>query len=174
MSYVAACSPTNTRIPAAASYNNLAHTLNLQGKYAEARPHFEKAIEVRCRLLGADHPDTASSYSNLAIALVGQADGLSFQGKHAAALPLYEKALEIHLRLFSDNNADTASAYNSVAVNLLRLGRYSQAQPHFERRSKSVVDRSPTTILSADLQQLGGQPPWQGNLAEAQCLPDGA
>ena len=75
-----------------ASYNNLASNLNGQGKYAAAQPLFEKALEIRRRLLTDDHPDTATSYNNLA-------RNLNAQGKYAAAQPLFEKALEIRRRL---------------------------------------------------------------------------
>ena len=59
----------------------MATNLNAQGKYAQAQPLYEKALEIRRRLLTDDHPDTASSYNNLA-------DNLNAQGKYAQAQPL--------------------------------------------------------------------------------------
>ena len=82
----AACSPTTTPTPL--SYNNVAYNLNAQGKHAQAQPLFEKALEIRRRLLTDDHPETALSYNNLAF-------NLNAQGKYAQAQPLFEKALEI-------------------------------------------------------------------------------
>ena len=43
----------------AVSYNNLAYNLDAQGKYAQAQPLYEKALEIHRRLLTDDHPDTA-------------------------------------------------------------------------------------------------------------------
>ena len=43
----------------AQGYNNLASNLHAQGKYAEAEPLFRTALEIRRRVLGEDHPDTA-------------------------------------------------------------------------------------------------------------------
>ncbi len=63
-------------------------TLNVQGKYAQAQPLAEKALEIRRRLLTDDHPDTANSYNEVAYTL-------NAQGKYAQAQPLFEKALEI-------------------------------------------------------------------------------
>jgi hypothetical protein len=40
---------------------NPSYNLNAQGKYAAAQPLYEKALEIRRRLLTDDHPDTASS-----------------------------------------------------------------------------------------------------------------
>ena len=37
-----------------------------QGKYAEAQPLFEKALAICRKVLGEEHPDTATSYNNLA------------------------------------------------------------------------------------------------------------
>jgi len=59
----------------AKSYNSLASNLNAQGKYAEARPLFQKALDLRIELLGEKHPDSALCYNNLAV-------NLSAQGKH--------------------------------------------------------------------------------------------
>ena len=43
----------------ALSYNNVAYNLNAQGKYAEAGPLHQKALDIRRKVLGEDHPDTA-------------------------------------------------------------------------------------------------------------------
>ena len=56
-----------------------------QGKDAEAEPLFQKALEIRRRVLGEDHPNTANSYN-------GVAYNLNAQGKTAEAQPLYQKA----------------------------------------------------------------------------------
>ena len=44
----------------ASSYSNLAGNLEAQGKFAEAQPLYEKALEIRRRLLADEHPDTAA------------------------------------------------------------------------------------------------------------------
>ena len=62
-----------------------------QGKYAEAEPLYRKALAIRLKTLGEDHPDTAVSYNNLA-------SNLNAQGKYAEAEPLYRKALAIRLK----------------------------------------------------------------------------
>ena len=104
----------------------MALNLNAQGKYALAQPLFEKALEIRRRLLTDDHPDTALSYNNVAF-------NLSAQGKDALAQPLFEKALEIYRRLLTDEHPDTARSYNNVAANLSAQGKYAVAQPLFEK-----------------------------------------
>ena len=53
----------------ALSHNNLGLNLKFQGKDVETKPHYEKALDIRKRVLGEDHPETAQSYSNLASCL---------------------------------------------------------------------------------------------------------
>ena len=102
--------PAHRRPPdTAESYNNLAYNLDAQGKYAQAQPLYEKALEISRRLLTDNHPDTAISYNNVAM-------NLNAQGKYAQAQPLFEKALEIYRRLLTDDHPDTARGYNNAGV----------------------------------------------------------
>ncbi|MGB8488153.1 MAG: tetratricopeptide repeat protein, partial [Xanthobacteraceae bacterium] len=48
----------------ARDYNNLAHLLQDQGKYAEAEPHYRRTIEILESSLGPDHPNTLSVKTN--------------------------------------------------------------------------------------------------------------
>ena len=109
----------------------MAGNLNAQGKYAQAQPLYEKALEIRRRLLTDDHPDTATSYNNVAA-------NLNAQGKYAQAQPLYEKALEIHRRLLTDDHPHTALGYNSLAANLNAQGKYLEARDQWLRAVKSL------------------------------------
>ena len=102
-----------------------ADALVAQGKYSQAQPLFEQALEIYRRLLTDDHPDTALGYDNVAL-------NLNAQGKYAAAQPLYEKALAIRHGLLTDDHPATATSYNNVAHNLNAQERkYAAAQPLF-------------------------------------------
>ncbi len=138
----------------------MAVNLNAQGKYAQAQPLYEKALEIRRRLLTDDHPDTAVSYNNVAV-------NLNAQGKYAQAQPLYEKALEIRRRLLTDDHPDTAISYNNLAANLNAQGKYAQAQPLYEKaleiRRRLLTDDHPDTAhsynnLAANLDARGSTP----------------
>jgi len=69
---------------------------------AEAEPLFRKALEIRERVLGPDHPDTATSYNNVAF-------NLNAQGRAAEAELLFRKALEIRERVLGPDHPDTAA-----------------------------------------------------------------
>jgi CHAT domain-containing protein/tetratricopeptide (TPR) repeat protein len=149
----------------AITMNEQAQALNAQGKSAAARPLFEKALEIRRRLLTDDHPDTATSYSNLAHILW-------VQGKYAQAQPLCEKALEIHRRLLSDDHPDTAMSYSDLAANLNDQGKYVQAQPLYEKAleiaRRLLSDDHPDTATSYN--NLAYNLAAQGKYAAAQPL----
>jgi tetratricopeptide (TPR) repeat protein len=106
----------------AASYNNLAVNLNAQGRYGDAQPLLQKALDIRLKALGPDHHDTAFSYGVLA-------RNLNAQGRYGDAQPLYQKALDIRLKVLGPDHPDTAATYNNLATNLQAQGRYGDAQP---------------------------------------------
>ena len=68
-----------------------------QGKYEDAEPYFLKSLEIYEKVLGENHPDTATSYNNLA--------GLyKSQVRYEDAEPFYLKALEIREKVLGENH----------------------------------------------------------------------
>ena len=61
--------------------------------------------------MGADHPDAANSYNNLAA-------NLEAQGKDAEAEAANHKSLAIRLKSLGADHPTTATGYNNLAVNL--------------------------------------------------------
>ena len=51
--------------PSAITFYNLGTLYNSQGKYKEANPLYRRALEIREKALGLEHPDTAVSLNNL-------------------------------------------------------------------------------------------------------------
>ncbi|HKI20373.1 MAG TPA: CHAT domain-containing protein, partial [Isosphaeraceae bacterium] len=101
------------------------------GKYAQAQPLYEKALEIDRRMLTDEHPNTAAGYNGVAF-------NLSAQGKYAQAQPLYEKALEISRRMLTEDHPDTADSANNLAGNLNAQGKYSQARDSLRLAVKSL------------------------------------
>ena len=66
-------------------------------QYPEAEPLYQRALAIRERVLGAEHPDTASSLNNLAILYAKQ-------GKYEKAEPLLP-ARPGHLRTRAGSRA---------------------------------------------------------------------
>ncbi len=66
--------------------NALSYHLDMIGDYAGARPLYKRALAIRERALGPDHPDTAQSLNNLGMLLQAMGD-------IPAARPYLERAL---------------------------------------------------------------------------------
>jgi tetratricopeptide (TPR) repeat protein len=80
----------------------LAGLYNAQKRYAEAKPLYLQALELRKRLLGTEHPDVALSLNNLAYLYYSQ-------GRYTEAEPLYLQALEIAERQLGANHPNTST-----------------------------------------------------------------
>ena len=89
--------------------NNLALLLRNRGDLAAARPLDERALAIRERALGAEHPDIATSLNNLARLLWAQGD-------LAAARPLYERALAIREKVLGPDHRDTVAVRKALAT----------------------------------------------------------
>ena len=78
--------------------------------YSAARPLYERALAIREKALGPEHPKTAMSLNNLALLLRAQGD-------LAAARPLFERALAIREKALGSEHPDT----NRTRCHLARL-----------------------------------------------------
>jgi tetratricopeptide (TPR) repeat protein len=74
----------------------------------KAKPLFEEALEIRLKVLGRDHPDTAESLNNLAVIYENM-------GEYAKGEPLLREALEIRQKLLGPEHPLTASSLNNLA-----------------------------------------------------------
>ena len=63
--------------------------LDRRGHYRDAVPLLKRALAIRRKVLGEEHPHTATSYNNVAA-------NLHDQGKYTEAEPLYRTALAIN------------------------------------------------------------------------------
>jgi tetratricopeptide (TPR) repeat protein len=101
------------------------------GAFAQARPLYERALALRERCLGPDHPDTAETLNNFALS---QRE----EGNLDAARPLLERALAINERIFGAEHPATATSVNNLALLLRDLGELAAARPLFERALAGV------------------------------------
>jgi tetratricopeptide (TPR) repeat protein len=72
----------------------------MTGAYTEARPLYERALEIRQEAYGEEHPATAQSLNNLA-------NLLKDQGSYEEARPLYERALAIFEKVLGEEHPYT-------------------------------------------------------------------
>lgn len=106
----------------AANLNNLAGFYRTIGRYKEAEPLYQQALELTQNLLGDNHPSFATSLNNLA--------GLyKSTGQYRKAELLYHQALELRKRLLGDHHPDVAASLNNLALLYDQQERYHEAEP---------------------------------------------
>ncbi len=104
--------------------NTLGTAYCVQGRYADAKPLYERALEVRRRLFG-ENELVADSLHNLA-------NLYALQRRYGKAEPLYKQALQIERRVLGNHHPDVATSLTSLARLYSDQGRYAEAEPLYE------------------------------------------
>ncbi len=76
------------------------------------------------RVLGKDHPDTATSYNNLAVLY-------EKQERYQEAEELYKKSLCIREKVLGNNHPDTATSYSNLAIMYDHQKKYCMAEKFY-------------------------------------------
>ncbi|OXB82874.1 UNVERIFIED_CONTAM: hypothetical protein H355_010444 [Colinus virginianus] len=105
----------------AATLNNLAVLYGKRGKYKEAEPLCKRALEIREKVLGKDHPDVAKQLNNLALLCQNQ-------GKYEEVEYYYCRALEIYESCLGPDDPNVAKTKNNLASCYLKQGKYKDAE----------------------------------------------
>jgi CHAT domain-containing protein/tetratricopeptide (TPR) repeat protein len=109
----------------ALSLNNLAALYHATGRYAEAEPLYKRALAIREKALGPDHPHVAQSLNNLALLYKDT-------GRYGEAEPLYKRTLAIDEKALGPNHPSVATSLNNLALLYDDTGRYAQAEPFYK------------------------------------------
>ncbi len=94
-----------------------------QGRYAEAEPLYKRALSIREKALGLEHPDVAQS--------------LNTRGRHAEDDPLHKCSLAIGEKALGPKHPDVATSLENYASLLRQTGRSAEAQ-EMEARAKAI------------------------------------
>lgn len=115
------------------------------GRPLTAAPLYERALSVRKRHLGSDHPDTLATLNNLGILL-------QEQGDMARAELLFRRAFAGQNRSLGPKHPETLTSLNNLAVLLWTQGKTVEAEPLFRRaleaRESSLGPKHPDTLQS--------------------------
>ena len=151
------------------SLNNLAALYETQGQYAKAEPLYQRALAIREKALGPEHPDVAASLNNLAVLYHAQ-------GQYAKAEPLYQRALAIREKALGPEHPDVATSLNNLAVLYRRPGPVREgraalpAGPGHPREGA----RARASRHRHEPQQPGGALPGPGPVREGRAAPSSA
>ncbi len=123
--------------PGNPTYLNMAGELAWEvGRYAEARPLLEKALQIREQALGPTHPHVATSLNNLALLY-------HTPGQYGKAEPLLQRSLAILEKALGPNHPDVAASLNNLAELYRVQGQYGKAEPLYQRALQVLQNTLP-------------------------------
>ena len=112
------------------AFASLAHKtacyLLRRGRYAEAEPLFQHALQIREQTLGPEHPEVASTLNNMAILSMNQS-------KFAEAEVLFQHALQIREQTLGPEHPEVATTLNCLAILSYDQGKFAEAEVLFQR-----------------------------------------
>jgi len=114
--------------------NNYATALWRRGDYEEARGLYERALVLKERSVGREHPDFAGTLSNMSFALVAV-------GRRTEGLAAVNRAVDIFERCGDSETIGLANAYDNRGDALYSLERFPEAQRSYER-SLEILSRN--------------------------------
>jgi eukaryotic-like serine/threonine-protein kinase len=135
------------------------------GLFTEAEQHYRRAVDLRERALGKEHPDTLAANNNLG-------NLYREEGKYAEAEPVLASVLAIRQRVLGADHPDTLVTMANLGIVLHEQGKYAEAEPlltkvlETERRTRGEEDQE--TIIS--MMNLGKLYSDVGKAAEAEAL----
>src|SRR5262249_40545045 len=106
--------------------------------YKDARPHLERALELRRRIFGNQHPDTLDTMQALAALYFRAGDG-------ARAESVNTELLNIRRHLLGERHPDTLNAMSELATAIGAQGDWAHAAGLLEK------------VVEIDRQTLGEQ-----------------
>ena len=150
---------------AARLLNQTAFYLDERARYAEAESLYMRALAIREKAVGPEHPDVAQSLNNLAALYHAQ-------GRYAEAEPLLQRALAIREKVFGPEHPNVATSLNNLAALYRVQGRYVEAEPLYMRalaiREKVLGPEHPD--VASSLNNLAALYHARGRYAEAEPL----
>jgi serine/threonine-protein kinase len=117
------------------------------GKLAEAKATFERALALREKVFGPDHPDVANSLNNLGLVL-------HEMGDYEKAVATHERALALREKVLGEGHPDVAMSLNNLGIVRSETGAFAQATAVHERalaiREKTLGPDHPDVAQTLD------------------------
>ena len=105
------------------TYKEIANEFSISVKSAH---DYIKAIERKEKVLGTEHPSTATSYNNIG-------EVYREQGNYGKALEYHLKALATREKVLGTEHSDTAQSYNNIGLVYYEQGDYSKALEYHQK-----------------------------------------
>jgi tetratricopeptide (TPR) repeat protein len=116
-----------------------------RARYEQTEHLYKRALAIRKKVLGLQHPDVATSLNNLAMLY-------SKQGKYDKVEPLLGQALEIDKQFSGKEHPTVATSLNNLALLYSDQGQYGKAEPllkqTLEMNKRLLGEEHPTVATS--------------------------
>jgi len=124
----------------------LANTYFWDGKFSEAEPLFNQALEIRRRVLGPEHPDTLDSMNFLGYLY-------RYSGRIPQAEVILNQVLEVNRRTHGPDDPSTTASLASVADIDKVEGKLAEAETGARQvldiRTRTLGPDNPSTLEAA-------------------------
>ncbi|MBI3185559.1 MAG: tetratricopeptide repeat protein [Myxococcales bacterium] len=143
-------------------HSDLGNLALAEARYEDAQRSFEKALALREKALGPEHPEVARTHNNLGVALA-RLSKLSEAARH------YERSLEIHRKMLGPSHPDLANSMNNLGVIHAKLGNLQAALERYREalRIREMMLGPDHPDVAGSLQAIGNLYPRMGKHTEA-------
>lgn len=149
----------------AGALNNLAAVHLSAGAYREAKATYERALAIREKILGPDHPLVATYLNNLASVYISL-------GAYEEARTRYERALTIREKSLGPDHPAFAGTLSNLAAVHVSMGKYAEGKDLHEKalliKQKALGPEHPD--VASSLHSLASVHASTGEFAEAREL----
>lgn len=128
----------------AAALSSAAAARRAAGDLSSAIDMQSRALEIRERVLGPDHPDVASTLTSLATLY-------ALQDNYGAAQPKLQRALLIREQALGPDDPLTAASLSNLALLYAAEGRPADAEPLYQR-AVAILEKTRSADLPAVLE----------------------
>ncbi|MEN8221077.1 MAG: tetratricopeptide repeat protein [Pseudomonadota bacterium] len=124
--------------------NELGLLFEKAGYFSAAIPLLRRALFINKKVLGKEHPSTATSLNNLAFLY-------KTKGDYDSAEPHYKRALAIREKVLGKEHPSTVASLNNLAFLYKTKGDYDSAESFYKRalaiREKVLGKEHPDTVI---------------------------
>ncbi|MBE9114336.1 tetratricopeptide repeat protein [Lusitaniella coriacea LEGE 07157] len=117
---------STSQLDKAQQLNTRIHQLYKQGQYANAIPLAHSAVKIHEKVLGSEHPRTATSLNNLALLYLAH-------GQYKESEILFQRALGIREKRLKSDHPQIAATVNNLGTAYRAQAKYHQAGQLFKR-----------------------------------------
>ena len=104
-------------------------------------PLCKRALEIREKCFGIDHPDVGKQLNNLALLCLNQ-------GKYDKVEECYKRAIDIYTKHYGKNDPNVAKTKNNLASAYLREGKYKLAAQLYQEVLSNEQGQNSTNNLN--------------------------